>query len=150
MFTPQELRGHKAQWLDICDSKPEIFVQSTRNPDVGPLQAILDELEHNLVASNSPMEQRGWMFKEEQFSRAVREGVIAMLDEDLRRTISEAYVAISLANERVHAELHQDCNDRSLGFRTKDALAALAAAPAEITKARDSLLAFLGTSEDAE
>jgi len=150
MFTPAELRGHKTQWLDICASKPEVFTEASRNVDVGPLQAILDELDHNLIASRTPVEQRGWLFKEEQFPRAVREGVIAMLDDGLRTAISEAYVAISLANERVHAEVNQDCNERSLGYRTKDAIAALAAAPEKIGTARDKLLEFLGTDEDNE
>jgi hypothetical protein len=149
-FTPEELRGHKAQWLDICANKPEVFTAASRNVDVGPLQALLDELEHNLTASQTPVQQRGWLFKDEQFPRAVREGVIAMLDDDLKTAISQANVAISLANERVHAEVNQDCNDRSLGFRTKDAIAALAAAPAKIAAARDKLLEFLGTDGDED
>jgi hypothetical protein len=50
-FRPEELRGHKEQWLDICRTKPEIFVSATRDSDVGPIQAVIDELEFNLEVS---------------------------------------------------------------------------------------------------
>ena len=83
-------------------------------------------------------------------TRAVREGVIAMLDDDLRKTISDAYGAISRANARVCAEVNQDCNDRALGHKKADATKALEAAPQMIRSARDKLLEFLRSPDEEE
>lgn len=103
-FTPEELRKHKEQWLHICETRPEIFVEANRNVDIGPLQGMLDELEHNLVISQ---ELIGFLFKDEQLGRAIREGVLATLDENLRQVISKAYWAISRANESVRDHSNQ-------------------------------------------
>jgi 5-methylcytosine-specific restriction endonuclease McrA len=35
-FTPEEIKGHKTRWLEICENKPEIFVQPL-SADVGCL-----------------------------------------------------------------------------------------------------------------
>lgn len=148
MFTPDELRKHKSQWLDLCRTRPEAFTEVARNVGVGPLQAILDELEHNLTASDTPVDQRGWLFRDEQFSLAISEGSIAILDDGLRTAISEAYVAISRANQRVKAELNQDSHERQIGMGTAAAIEALRSAPDKIRTARDKLLSFLATSED--
>ena len=37
--------AHKEQWLKICLDRPDVFVNAARNADVGPLQALIDELE---------------------------------------------------------------------------------------------------------
>ena len=53
-FLPDELRGHKEQWLEICRSRPEIFINAARDSDVGPIQGLIDELEFNVhVAKHS-------------------------------------------------------------------------------------------------
>jgi hypothetical protein len=46
-FQPQELRLHKDQWLKICSERRELLIAPTRHADVGPLQALIDELDFN-------------------------------------------------------------------------------------------------------
>jgi hypothetical protein len=41
-FTPDELRHHKKQWLELCKTKPEMLLQATREAGVGPFQALID------------------------------------------------------------------------------------------------------------
>ncbi len=44
-FQPDELRGHKEQWLEICKKRPEVIVSASWQIDVGPIQALVDELD---------------------------------------------------------------------------------------------------------
>lgn len=107
-FTPNELRAHKEQWLQICETRPEIFVEAARQVDIGPLQGLLDELDHNLVISrNLDIEGLGFQFRDAQMDRAIREGVISMLDDNLRIAISSAYGAVSRANESTRAWINR-------------------------------------------
>lgn len=90
-FHPDELRGHKEQWLDICRNEPEIFREAARDSDVGPLQALIDELELNIVVTKYySSEDQGCLFHDEQFRRAIRGGAIATLHEKLKQSILEA------------------------------------------------------------
>ena len=87
-FRPEELRLHKEQWLDICRTKPEIFVSAIRDSDVGPIQALIDELEFNLeVSQHASYDELGCLFLDEQFRRAIRDGAIATLDDSLKKSI---------------------------------------------------------------
>jgi hypothetical protein len=59
---------HKKQWLEICRTKPEIFVSTTREGDIGPLQALIDELDFNLAAAQQPLDSEpACMFLDVQF-----------------------------------------------------------------------------------
>lgn len=102
-FLPDELRAHKEQWLEICKSRPDIFINATRNADVGPLQALIDELEFNVVVSaqTSSPDVVGCMLQDEQFRRAIREGVISTLQEHIKQTILQAYHAVGRANHLI-------------------------------------------------
>src|SRR4029079_13856712 len=89
----------------ICASRPDVFVNAARNADVGPLQALIDELEFNHVGahySGHPYAV-GSSFHDEQFHRAIREGSIATLNDTLKQTILEAYRAIGYANHMIAA-----------------------------------------------
>ena len=101
-FTPEELKTHKDQWLDICKSKPESLLQAARDGDVGPLQALLDELEYNqAVVRHSAGDaadhevHRGALFHESQFLRATQEGMIAILKESLKSSLLDAYASVA-------------------------------------------------------
>src|SRR5580658_10014090 len=50
-FQPEELRLQKEQWLKICAERPEMLVGAIRDADVGPLQALIDELEFNSIVA---------------------------------------------------------------------------------------------------
>jgi HNH endonuclease len=76
-FTADELRGHKEEWLRICATRPEIFLEASRETDIGPLQGMLDELDYNLAISRGlDFGGLGFTFRDEQLNRAIREGVL--------------------------------------------------------------------------
>ncbi len=145
-FHPDELRGHREQWLEICKNRPELFISATREIDVGPLQALIDELEFNqLVAERTSTKYYGCPFLEEQFLRAVHTGAIATLQDDLKQTILNAYVAIRRAN--------QTFSNPSLGRNPSDAkqyvVQCITDAKPSIEAAMKSLLQFLGREQGA-
>ena len=138
------MRAHKQQWLAICASRPEIFVNAARNADVGPLQALIDELEFNSVVavhSDNP-HAVGCAFHDEQFHRAIREGSIATLNDTLKQSILEAYRAIGYANHMIAATTN---NVRTEEKNT--AMFAVRNTKSTTDAARDSLLQFLGSEE---
>ena len=143
-FRPEELRGHKEQWLEICRNKPEIFVSANRDYDVGPVQALIDELEFNLgVSENATYDSLGCLFLDEQFRRAIKDGAIATLDEDLKKSILGAYRVIGRANEKIRGAM-ASFGPGSIDARN-DALRALQETTLPIGKARDALLQFLSS-----
>jgi HNH endonuclease len=148
-FTPEELRLHKKQWLFICETKPEIFLEASRNVDIGPIQGMLDELDHNFVILDELKDptEVGFRLKDKQFSRAIREGVLSMLDDNWRKDVSRAYAAISGANEKVRTYAssigrHGQRDNLNTAFQAcKNAIPIISAA-------RDRLLSFV-QSEDS-
>jgi hypothetical protein len=144
-FLPDELRGHKEAWLKLCRESPEMLLNARRDAGVGPLQALIDELEFNLVVTWYPT-QRDWgcLFQDEQFRRAISEGAIATLEESLKRTILDAYVAMGRASQRVLAEIGQDARSRALGHASGLAQRAITDAIPKIQEAHRQLLEFLG------
>lgn len=144
----EELRAHKEQWLQICRENPEILVAATRRADVGPLQALIDELEFNQVIaahSNSGEDNRGARFQDELFRKAMAHGVISTLDPGLKEVLLDAYANISLASQRVAAELSQSLRDATEGKRSTDARNAIAGVLPKIQAAHEKLLGFLSS-----
>ena len=150
-FTPDELRAHKEQWLRICETRPEIFVEASRQVDIGPLQGLLDELDYNLVISRDldSIEGLGFLFRDTQMDRAIREGVISILDEELRVAISVAYGAVSLANESTRAWVNspEHHGPDYKGTNSKTLKEVQRAIPL-IQQARDRLLRFVQSEPD--
>lgn len=145
-FTPDELRAHKEQWLQICETRPEIFVEAARQVDIGPLQGLLDELDYNLVISrNLDFSTLGFQFRDTQMERAIREGVISILDASLSTAISSAYGMISFANESTRAWLNR--RDHS-GARDGPTMDAVQRTIPLIQQARDRLLQFVKSEPD--
>jgi HNH endonuclease len=108
-FTPAELRGHRDQWIELCRTRPEIFVAAPRDTDVGPLQALLNELEFNsVVSSRVTLQERGCLFKDQQFDRAIQQGAIWVLDDDVKAVVLAAYAAIGRANNLLSVEWQQE------------------------------------------
>lgn len=143
-FRPDELHQHRDQWLKICAEKPEVMLSAAWDGDVGPLQALMDELQFNMmVARHSPDAKRGAMFQSAQFLRAIQEGMVAILDQDLKESILAAYVAISRANQHILAEVNQDVKMKFQGTATMNARAALADAAPLIDVAYELLARFL-------
>jgi HNH endonuclease len=146
-FTSEELAQHKAQWLEVCANRPESMLLAARDGDVGPLQALVDELEYNrtVVDQFSGETSRGALFHESQFLRAIREGMIAILAESLKASILAAYASISRANQHILAEVNQDVKMRYQGTASMNARNAIANAAPMIEAARQELIRFLGT-----
>jgi HNH endonuclease len=145
-FTPDELRAHKEQWLQICETRPEIFVEASRQVDIGPLQGLLDELDYNLVISrNLDFSTLGFQFRDTQMERAIREGVISILDSDLSTAISSAYGMVSLANESTRAWLNVPYRSGAINGSTMDAVQRTIPL---IRQARDRLLRFVKSEPD--
>ena len=100
-FTPDELRGHRDSWLNICRQHPEMLLGSLQyqKRDVGPLQSLIDELEFNqAVASKRETNHLGCLFSDFQFNRAIDEGAISILQDELKSSLIQAYVAMGAAN----------------------------------------------------
>ena len=101
-FRPDELKRHKEQWLEICRTRPEVFTEPARDTDVGPLQALIDELEFNRqVAQRIEADEIGCLFNNEQFRRAVSMGAISIVHPELRDAILNAYAAMGTVNQAI-------------------------------------------------
>ena len=114
------------------------------NPIIIWLQGLIDELDYNLVISEHIDHSTiGFLFRESQFDRAIREGVLAIVDENLRQTLMRAYGAISRANQAAHNYNNQDSRDLAFGMIGERTLKTVCAAVPDIKAARDLLLSFL-------
>lgn len=150
-FLPDELRAHRENWLKVCREHPEVLVASSHAVDVGPLQALIDELDFNVIVC-SYTGSRGALFVDEQFRRAIAHGAISTLESGLKRTILEAYAAMSRANQLILVEINLDPRGLSsghLGFDTvvRAAINAITEATPKVSTARDQLLTFLSSEE---
>jgi hypothetical protein len=146
-FRPEELRQHRDQWLKICAEKPEVMLSAAWDGDVGPLQALVDELEFNkMVVECSPEQKRGALFQNDQFLRAVQEGMIAILQENLKTSLLKAYAAISRANQHILAEVNQTVEMISRGTAAIKAREAIADARPLIDTASSELARFLAST----
>jgi len=147
-FKPEELRLHRDQWLKICAEKPEALLLAAWDGDVGPLQALIDELEYNkMVVKCSPEQKRGALFQNAQFLRAVQEGLVAILQDSLKKSILEAYVSISRANQHILAEVNQDVKMKFQGTASILAREAISDAGPLIDAAQNELARFLKSEE---
>jgi hypothetical protein len=132
--------------LEKCRKRPEIFINAARDSDVGPLQALIDELEFNVVvAKNASRDEQGCLFVDEQFRRVMRAGAIAILHEELKQKILEAYVSMGRANQRISAVLGHHHGSHPWAESADVAMRAIAAAGPKIQTARDAILRFLSS-----
>jgi hypothetical protein len=103
-YHPDELRGHRKQWLEICRKYPSTFTEPLEYADGGPLSGLVTELEFNHMVSRI----FGCPFETFQFQRAISEGILSLLDDNLRDSIMFAYTDIKIANQDLQrlARLH--------------------------------------------
>ncbi len=147
-YLPNELRGHKEQWLGLCKSRPEVFVGASWNVDVGPLQALIDELEFNVrVAAYPQPNEQGCLFHEDQFLRAIQAGIIATLEEKLKATIVEAYVSMGGANQVISSAWTHPRGSNAWAEAINEATRRIRSALPTIETAKDMLLSFLGSEK---
>lgn len=118
-FTPEELRGHRDQWLAICRDKTAALTKG-REIRVGPLQAMIDELDYNAAVADrykQPEVPVGASLVSKQFHRAIAAGAIGVLDDDAKDKIYAAYSAADEANQQLardQAALSRDQGSHSL------------------------------------
>jgi hypothetical protein len=142
-FTQNELRQHKDQWLKICAEKPEIILLATWDRDVGPLQALVDEMDFNKVVARE--QKQGALFQNAQFNRAIQEGMISILLEDLKKSILAAYVTMSRYNQQLLAAMNEDVKTRQWSEANSKAREALIEAHPLIDSAYKDLSRFLAS-----
>lgn len=149
-FRSEELKKHKEQWLDICKNKAEVLVQAIRDADVGPLQALIDELEFNLVvADHFSSEDIGCLFLDDQFKRAIREGVIALLQDELKKAILEAYRMTGRENHRMVGAIRTEHpNQRAQRFNELTDSKSIDVTKSKIELARKALLRLLSSEPE--
>ncbi|MGA3263948.1 MAG: HNH endonuclease signature motif containing protein [Terracidiphilus sp.] len=145
-FQPDELRLHREQWLKICDERPEVLVGAIRNADVGPLQALIDELDFNAtVAAEGDFHRQGCKFHEQQFLRAIHEGSISLLRDSIKAPLCEAYRAMGSANAAIDGKYFQGSPESS-----NAAQRLICEASPKIKAAKDELLKFLSNETGSE
>jgi hypothetical protein len=144
-FRPDELRQHRDQWLKLCVEKPEAMLSAAWDRDVGPLQALMDELDFNKVVAKE--QKHGALFQSAQLNRAIQEGMISILHEDLKKSILAAYVTMSRYNQQMLAAVNEDYKTRQWSEATKNASEALTEVAPLIDAAYKELERFLA-SED--
>jgi hypothetical protein len=143
-FHPQELRSHKDQWLKICSERPELLIAPTRHADVGPLQALIDELDFNAaVAAHQEAQSLGCKFHEEQFRRAIHEGSVSLLLDNIREQLLEAYRAMGSANAALDGMNMHPHYGSAWNEASNQAQRLIGEAGPKITATRSVLLKFL-------
>jgi hypothetical protein len=138
------LRLHKEQWLKICEEHPEKLVGAIRDADVGPLQALIDELDFNsTVAAEGDYQKQGCKFYEEQFLRAIHEGSISLLSDAIKIPLLEAYRAMGAANSAIERRIGDIRNEA-----INEAQRLIIEARQKIPAARHALLRSLSDETD--
>lgn len=103
-FTQEELLVHKKQWLEICANHPEALIAAPRDTDIGPLEGMMLELEFNQSIINRIMQGSSWQenigcaLHDREYLRAVEQGSLLLLSDELRAVINTAYSEVSRIN----------------------------------------------------
>jgi len=149
-FTPEELRQHKTQWLVICEQARAALVAPSRATDVGPLQALIDELAFNQrIAGRRSSDEEGALFLDQQFRRAIEQGSIAMLRDEIKERILEAYAAMAAANGMINAAWTHGKGTNLWAEGVNEAQRRIADAAPRIDAATHALYQFLGSEPSA-
>jgi hypothetical protein len=119
---------------------------------------MLNELKFNIQAVNFSLSERndnpaqspeidnmGCVLKDIQFERAINEGVISMLDDDLGTSICQSYTLTSRATRRMQAFVNQTYEEARHAVHKVNTRAALKEAKKTIEESIIKLEAFLGS-----
>lgn len=107
-FTPEELRALKEEWLNLCRTRPEILVQAAQRilTKTGPLEALLAELEYDLVVVGGPLDQGFPQLGSKQFDRAIAVNSLAPLESELRSQLLQTYKLVNDTNRLIEKLTH--------------------------------------------
>ena len=76
-YRPEELKKHKEQWLNLCTKSAAFASPVPARTDVGPFQALIDELEFNRAVTASTHDKHAIpLFETAMFDRCVSEGIL--------------------------------------------------------------------------
>jgi hypothetical protein len=144
-YRPEELRRHKEQWLEQCKSFATFLASAPTRTDVGPLQALIDELEFNeaIASHDQRVDDLGAPFEVSQFNRCIAEGILSLLEPDLKSTIYDAYVSLKHLNSLIAGLTMHHPGSASWADAGKHAQRALKAAKPVIVKTLTALRTHL-------
>lgn len=98
-FSAEELRQLRERWFAIVRKQPDVLIRARHaQSDVGPLQAMLGELEYNLVAVSGDPAAGFPPLATDQFRRAISANALAALPKTARITILHTYVIVNRVN----------------------------------------------------
>jgi hypothetical protein len=143
-FQPSELKLHKEQWLAFCDKNPAALATLPVEAGVGPLQALIDEIDFNLaVASRADASQIGCPFSDEQFRRAMHAGAISVLQDLVKEIINDLYAELGRANHFLATCQHHSPGSNAYNTALNEAQQVIMKAGGKLRVARDQLLRAL-------
>ena len=152
-FRPYELREHKIQWLKICEESPGALLMPQRPYDVGPIQALIDELGFNAELSRLIEDNTiGALFLVTQFERSISEGLLSLLPDHVRNSIYTTYATLMRANMYIQKMAIMPWSGGGSWHQAYGmAMKAIIRSQTEIPKSYEVLLSYLGhEQEEAE
>ena len=91
----------------MCAKGGAFLASIPSRTDVGPIQALIDELEFNQAIASRAEEvvhvTTSAHFSLSQFERCVSEGVLSLLQPELKQRLIAAYAAMKRANSQIDA-----------------------------------------------
>lgn len=146
-FRESELKAHRDQWLRICRDNPGALLDAPRSSDPGTMERLLHELEFDQhIANLQQLDEMGCPFELVQIQKAIADGTILILEENLRALLERAYLAMRRANTFI-AALGGHGHPRERGSTFTDAQKAVRAAFDPITRAMTDIGEALGQRE---
>jgi hypothetical protein len=112
-FTMDELLLLKQRWLTLCREQPELLIQAAQRQatETGPLEALLAELEYNVVVVGGAPDQAFPQLAAKQFDRAIATNAFSPLAGELRQELFTVYRLIHETNRLVEKLTHLTPDD---------------------------------------
>jgi hypothetical protein len=144
-YTAEELRMHRDQWLQLAETSAQVLASAPQQPDVGPLQGLVDELEYNqVVLRRIDTAQIGAPLATRQFHEAIGSGAISLMDDQLKGLIYGGYATIERASTYITAMAAFPMNSNAWANAINRAIEVMRQAQPEVVAALDVLRRHLG------
>ena len=144
-YHPEELRQHKDQWLKVCKEYPQALIDHRGPENVGPLQALVDELDFNSeIARRTIPEEMGAFFLVNEFERAVGQSLLSLLPDEVREPLKKVYATMMRANMSLKKMAEIPWGGQAWQHAFGEATRSIVAATSEIQIVRDALRRELG------
>lgn len=155
-FSDEELLQHKQLWLSVCKEHPEALIAAPRDVDVGPLEGMTLELANNcdvlkqITEGTSWQEKIGCVLYDNEYLRAVSQGSLLMLPEDVRKSLNEAYANVGRVNTFVSMYANTRPEGNAFAEATNRLLEAYRKSIDAMVSAEKALNLFLLTDREKE